>query len=498
MSRRRTIVSLAVALALAVAAGTPAAGAATTPPRCATGTVGTPAVGRVLQTRIDRGRLRLERSLTGATTAQVRAAGRTYATAVTAWLYGFPLLVQRRTILSYPRNAMVSIGVLAKPSTVTVVAPNHDTLYSVGQLDLTDGPIVVHTPPTAGRYSVIQLTDLFTNVAGYVGDGAAARTGETVLVAGPGWKGAAPAGMRVVRVASDLVWLLGRTLAQDAADETAARALLAQYSVTPLAEYEAGVRRPATLLADFPTGREPIRAPQGLAFFDELGATLAADPPPARDACALRAFAAAGIGPGHAPSTEATGPAAAALTAAATDAPSLLTAVADAQRRATGGGSGWSVFPRNTARFGTDYVTRAVVASIGLGANTVEKAVYPTAVRDSRGRRLTGAHDYTVRFAKGQLPPVRQFWSLTLYDERVLFYDNPLQRFALGDRSPGLRRGRDGSLTIYVSHGDPGAARRANWLPAPTGVFSLYLRLYEPSAAAQRGRWAPPAVRRVR
>ena len=495
MSRRRTLVSLALALALAV--GAPVAGAAT-PPTCTKGTVGKASVGRVLQARIDAGRQRLERSLTGVPTAQVRAAGRTYATGVMAWLYGFPVLMQRRTILSYPRNSMVSIGVLAKPSTATVVAPNHDTLYSIGQLDLTDGPIVVHTPSTGGRYSVIQLTDLFTNVAGYVGDGAAARTGETVLVAGPGWKGTAPAGMRVVRVASDLVWLLGRTLAQDAADEPAARALLAQYSVTPLADYQTGVRRPATLLADFPAGRDPIRAPQGLPFFDELGAALAADPPPARDACALRAFAAAGIGPGHAPSTEATGPAGAALTAAAADGPGILTAIGDAQRSTSGGTGGWSVFPRNTARFGTDYLTRAIVASIGLGANTVEKAIYPTAVRDSRGRALTGVHDYTVRFAKGQLPPVRQFWSLTLYDERVLFYDNPLQRFALGDRSPGLRRAKDGSLTIHVSHTDPGAARRANWLPAPTGVFSLYLRLYEPTAAAQRGRWTPPAVRRVR
>lgn len=495
MSRRITIASLVAAVAVAL--GTPAAGAASPPP-CAIGTVGKAAVGRTLQTRVDAGRTRLERSLTGVPKAEVAAAGRTYATAVSAWLYGFPLLMQRRTILSYPRNTMISIGVLAKPSTATVVAPNRDTLYSVGQLDLTDGPIVVHTPPTAGRYSVIQLTDLFTNVAGYLGDGAAARTGDTALVAGPGWKGTAPAGMRVVRVASDLVWLLGRTLAQDAADEPAARALLAQYTVTPLADYQAGVRRSATLLADFPTGRDPIRAPQGLAFFDELASTLAADPPPARDACALRAFAAAGIGPGHAPSTEATGPTAAALTAAAADAPAVLTAIADAQRRASGGAGGWSVFPRNTARFGRDYLTRAVVASIGLGANTVEKAIYPTAVRDSRGRALSGAHDYTVRFPKGQLPPVRQFWSLTLYDERVLFYDNPLQRYALGDRSPGLRRAKDGSLTIYVSHDDPGAARRANWLPAPTGVFSLYLRLYEPTAAAQQGRWTPPAVRRVR
>ena len=98
----------------------------------------------------------------------------------------------------------------------------------------------------------------------------------------------------------------------------------------------------------------------------------------------------------------------------------------------------------------------------------------------------------------GPLPPVRQFWSLTLYDRDVLFYDNPLDRYTIGDRTQGLRRDADGGLTILVSHADPGAARRSNWLPAPSGPFSLYLRLYEPAAAARSGAWRPPDVVRVR
>jgi hypothetical protein len=133
-----------------------------------------------------------------------------------------------------------------------------------------------------------------------------------------------------------------------------------------------------------------------------------------------------------------------------------------------------------------------------LAANTVEKALYPTADRDSRGRRLDGAHDYVVRFAPGRLPPVRAFWSLTLYDQRILFAANPLDRFAIGDRTNALRKDRDGGLTIHVAHRDPGPARRANWLPAPRGRFSLYLRLYEPEPAASANRWHPPSIRRTR
>ncbi|MGI8557127.1 MAG: DUF1254 domain-containing protein [Solirubrobacteraceae bacterium] len=440
-----------------------------------------------------------ERSLAGISASHRRAAGATFAAAVAAYLYGFPQVMMQRTIDSYPVNVMVSIGKLADTSTVTVVAPNHDTLYSVAQLDLTRGPIVVQTPPTAGRYSVIQLIDVFTNVAGYVGDGSRGRTGDAALVVPPGWRGSVPAGVRVIRPASPSLWLLGRTVATGRADTASAVALLARYSLTPLADYEAGKRRGSLVLPDFPAGRKPIMAPTGTAFFDELGADLAADPAPRADACALARFASVGIGPRMTAST-ATGLRGRALRAAAAAGPRVLTSFSAAARHQPGRQvNGWATTPHDIARFRTDYLTRALIAQIGLGVNTIEKALYPIADRDSRGRPLTGAHDYVVHFAPGQLPPVRQFWSLTLYDKRILFYPNRLQRFAVGDRTPGLRRdARGGGLTIYLSNRDPGAARRSNWLPAPRQRFSLYLRLYEPRPAASTNRWRPPSIRRIR
>jgi len=426
------------------------------------------------------------------------ASRRAYAAGLAAYLYGFPALQFHATVRSYPANRLIAIGELAGPGSLSVVAPNHDTLYSVAQVDLSAGPVVLETPPTGGHYAVVQLLDAFTNAFAYVGGGPRGARGERVALLPPGWHGTLPAGVRAVRAPTPTLWLLGRTLPRSAGDLPAARALLGRYALTPLAAYAAGGRQSAVVLPKFPTTLARVRPPKGLAFFDALGAALAKDPAPARDACALRAFAAAGIGPGRTPST-ATGLTGRALRAAAAAGPRVLTAYTTAARRAPGMLShGWTVTPADTARYGTDYLTRALVAQIGLGANTVEKALYPTADRDSRGRLLDGAHDYVVHFAPGRLPPVRQFWSLTLYDQRILFYANPLDRFALGDRSSALRKDRDGGLTIYVSHRDPGAARRANWLPAPGGRFSLYLRLYEPEPAASANRWRPPSIRRTR
>ena len=160
---------------------------------------------------------------------------------------------------------------------------------------------------------------------------------------------------------------------------------------------------------------------------------------------------------------------------------------------------GWQVPSDRLGRYGRSYLYRAGVALDGLGANTRREADYPRATLDARGRPLTGARRYVLRFAPGELPPVRAFWSLTVYDRRSFLVENAIDRYAIGDRTPGLRRGADGSLTVYVQRTPPrNPSRRANWLPAPaTGPFRLTLRLYEPRAAALERRWKPPAIRRV-
>ncbi|WP_237217540.1 DUF1214 domain-containing protein, partial [Falsiroseomonas oryziterrae] len=153
----------------------------------------------------------------------------------------------------------------------------------------------------------------------------------------------------------------------------------------------------------------------------------------------------------------------------------------------------WLYLASGMGNYGTDYLRRAVVAMLGLGANLPEDAIYPLTHVSGDGRPLDGANRYVLRFPRGQEPPVNAFWSVTLYDQEGFQVANPINRFAIGDRD-GMVRGADGTIEILIQNADPGADRRANWLPAPAGPFNLTLRLYGPDAQAIDGRWSPPAV----
>lgn len=465
--------------------------------RCALGKL-SPALRKAVPRGLVREQRRYERSLSGLGASDRKRAGKAFATGAAAYLYGMPAVLFRRTVETFPRNTMVGIAELATPQTRTVVAPNHDTLYTVSQLDLTDGPLVIDAPATEGRYSVMQLLDAFTNSFGYVGSGRERDAATAAAVTPPGWQGTLPPGVRELRSPTDLVWLLGRTLVDGPDDRAAAKALVQQYALTPLAKWTAGERAPAVVLDEFPGSRPPVVLPEGLEFFDELGLALAAGPPPQGDGCALAAFARFGIGPGLKPSEIGDPLVAEALDAAARAGDRLTARAVEAHRRRTRKRNhNWTATAPNTGRFGTDYSYRAIVARMGLGANVREEAYYPNTDRDSRGRRLKGRHRYVIEFKPGQLPPVRAFWSLTMYDRDLFLVENPIDRYAIGDRTDGLRYGRDGSLRIYVQHESPAKNRRSNWLPAPRGRFELYLRLYEPKRRAFKG-WKPPAVRRLK
>ena len=148
-------------------------------------------------------------------------------------------------------------------------------------------------------------------------------------------------------------------------------------------------------------------------------------------------------------------------------------------------------------RYGTDYLFRSIVARIGLGSNLPEDGIYPFTRVDAEGKALTGANRYVIRFPKGQLPPVGAFWSVTMYNSKQAFVDNPINRYAIGDRDK-LKFDDDGSLTLYVQHESPGKDKESNWLPAPKDEFNLIMRLYSPKKEILDGTWKPPAVERVK
>ena len=221
-----------------------------------------------------------------------------------AYVYGLAPVAVRQTVQRFPENQLVSIGALVDPAVRTVVFPNVDTTYTIGRLNLSAGPRVIDVPDTAGRYYVIQLLDAYSNTFAYVGRRTTGTQPGSYAIVPRGHSGPLPAGVRRIESPTNLIWVLGRTLVRDAADLPAATQLMGGYRVTDLSYWAAGGRQPPLVLPAFPSS-PPLPIPRDLSFYDALGAALAENPPPAGDRCALRAFAAAGIGPGRAPSLEA-------------------------------------------------------------------------------------------------------------------------------------------------------------------------------------------------
>jgi hypothetical protein len=416
-----------------------------------------------------------------------------------AYVYGVPLLNMEKTYETQtsvsvpdgrgngPVNHFSHLRALADPLDRTVVAPNDDTLYSIAWIDLSDGPMVVHTPK-ADRFHVLPLYDPYEENIANIGSAPSALPDGDYVITPPGWHGHIPAGLHRIRAPYDRLWAIGRIVIFDDADARNVNALQDKYSLTPLRDWgrrkrarherrRAGARDTTVDQATIP-GLGAHDDP--LAFYDALGDALEQFPPPARDERLLARLAKVGIGPGLHPSRE--GLSAATLRG-------LRDGIAQGRSQVDGTlklmylesfpfHNGWLV--TGTGHYGTDYAKRAVVDKIGLGALTSDIAVYPVGAKDMTAQDLTGAKRYVMHFPAGSAkPPADAFWSLTMYDAGMFFVPNAIDRYVLNDRS-GLRTNADGSLDIYLQHdrpSDPDQVR--NWLPAPEGAFKVILRLYQ-------------------
>jgi hypothetical protein len=426
-----------------------------------------------------------------------------YTIGVQAYLYGDPVVAMYRTRYAQvsdpankqrtPPNRFRHRRRLLDHTFTAVVSPNNDTLYSSAWLDLSRGPVVLRVPETGGRYYTFQLLDFYTNTFAFVGKRATGTTGGAFAVAGPGWKGPLPEGVRRVDSPTNAVWLLGRTAVNGEADLPAVHALQDRYTLTPLGgEGERG----GAAVPDKAPVSPPSDPPDALAFFEALNAGLRENPPPAREAALMSLFARIGVGPGRTLRAGRRDPATEKGLRRAVEAGGQI--VAANPDRAGPSVNGWYFPPRAVGNFGDDYLLRAVTARTLLAALPPEEVVYPTTSVDDQGRPLHGKHRYVLRMGKGQAPPVDAFWSVTAYrlPER-LFAANPLGRYAIGDRTKGLRYGQDGSLELYVRHDSPGKDRESNWLPAPPGDFCLTLRGWLPRKELRDGSWKVPPVRRL-
>lgn len=356
------------------------------------------------------------------------------------------------------------------PDDREVVSPNNDTVYSNAWLDLSEGPVVICTPDMGERYWTLGLLDAWTNPFAYVGRRTTGNRAQRTLVHGPGWQGEVPADISQVVAAPGLdVWLIGRLLVDDTpGDLDEVRALQAALSLRRLDGSDAAMRVDTRL-----DGRSSAVPPAPL-YAATVEAALQRNPlPPDEWKMWTRGDPAL----------------AAAL-------PRVFEDLRQAdQPRALG--NGWALPVAVRTHWGDDILTRARVARNLIGALGIEEAMYPTAEADSEGNALDGSRAYELRFAPGALPRVGAFWSLTLYRRSdCLFVANPIGRYSIGDRTPGLRFGDDGSLAIRIQAGDPGPG--FNWLPSPAGeLFYVVLRLYQPAQEHLEFRYEYPPLRAV-
>ena len=393
------------------------------------------------------------------------------------YLYTLPLLeVARRRdehIARFGANRFNHSRALADDTFREVTTPNNDTIYSNAFIDLRNGPVTIAIPATGRRYFSLALMDAYSNNFAYFGTRATAGQARTVTLIGP--TSQAKEGGNVVRAPTPWVWALGRTLVTGPEDLNAARAVQDKLVITGSA-----------------VGQPPEKVPPSDAAAGTLVAAavrlIAENPPPRRDEPTIARFRSAGLLDG---TTKVT----------AIDVARGFDAARVASRAARRPGevkNGW-IYPKsNLGNFGTDYSYRAAVALTGLAAMGSEEAMYMRSAAPTSTGLFDGNRSYRLHFDKGLEPPVDAFWSLSMYERTAdggfYFVANPVRRYAIGDRTPELTRNADGSLDIWISHADPGQARRNNWLPAPAGPFALSLRAYLPRTALRDGSWRAPAV----
>jgi hypothetical protein len=425
--------------------------------------------------------------------------------AAESWLFGYPLVlmdVTRRVTTGHglPPNTFDHMRSFPDHTYTDVVSPNADTLYSVGWLDLRAEPVVLSIPEMAGRFHMFPMASGWTDVFFSPGSRTTGDHGGDYAIVGPDWSGTLPADLVRVDAPTNMVCVAGRTGTAGTKDYLAVHRLQDQYLLTPLSRFLPDMPAPSRVepwpsTKDFSAPVDQVARLDGPTFFGRLARLLADNPAQPQDLAAMAGLERLGVAPSTSeqPATSADPEVAAAIAAGPSAGQALLRRAgeqAEAEKV-----DGWAI-RRGLGEYGTDYAKRAHTALVLLGANLDADSVYPRAAVDSEGRPLNGHHRYRLRFPPGELPPVRGFWSLTLYNDKQLFVDNPIDRYAIGDRDD-LGPGPDGSVDIVIQHDEPGEHLESNWLPAPTGSFNVILRAYWPEQSILSGSWTPPSLVRL-
>jgi hypothetical protein len=435
-----------------------------------------------------------------------------FTTAQDAYIYGYPLVTMeytRRVMTNVagpignrgPMGQFIKARSYPDASFRDVTAPNADTLYTTAWIDVGKEPWVLSIPDMKDRYFLFPMLDGWTNVFQVPGKRTTGTGAQTYAITGPGWSGTLPAGVKEYKSQTSLVWILGRIYCTGTPEDYAAvHAVQDQCKLVPLSSYGKPYTPPEGTVdasIDMKTAvREQVNGLDSIAYFSLLAQLMKQNPPPAADAPALAKFARIGLvaGKDFDPGKLLNADFAKRIPQVAFDRILLQFKVNKEIKDINGWG-----FTTKTGVYGTDYLMRAFVTAIGLGANRPQDAVYPSSQKDGDGKAYDGANKYVLHFPKGQMPPARGFWSLTMYDSSYFFVANPINRYSISARQ-NLKQNPDGSVDLYIQKDSPGADKESNWLPAPAGKFQLMLRLYWPNENAPSiidGSWKPPAVKKI-
>lgn len=421
--------------------------------------------------------------------------------------YAYPLVIMQIsqdvmfTVPFRPKswpNRFIHFKSLAQPKQKAVVLGNRNTLYSVGWLDLSEGPVVFEIPDMGERYYVMPLLDAWTNTFASLGSRTTGQSAQKYLIANPAWDGDTPEGFELITSPTNMVWITGRIQADSPQDAEAVGELQEQYTLKTLTEWRGGedpfldykprfkalgVRKPVPYSLKMKPGK----------FYNTFLQAWARNTAPEADQTMLDLLETAGLKPGQTDS----------YSTLPSNVRSMLKRGLEAKQssylaafyKGTEQTDPWIFnLDPNMGNWDTQYDRRAYWAMWGLGTNIVEDAVYGVTQLDTDLAELNGENTYKMHFAPGTTPPSGAFWSVTNYDTDGYLEKNDLDRYSLGSHQP-IRFNEDGSLDFYLSHTKPSGVE--NWVPAPKGKFKTLLRIYWPDQTVLDGEWDLPPLDRV-
>jgi hypothetical protein len=460
-------------------------------------------------------------SLTVSASAQTLAVTEqeAHAIGVDAYVYLYPLVImdvtrQQSTNIEPgkefgkgPMNTFTSVQEYPPANFKGVVRVNFDTLYSIAWLDLTKEPMIVSAPNTDGRYYLLPMLDMWTDVFASPGWRTTGTQAGNFVVTPPGWRPdlrdrfidefRLPKDTQRIEAPTPFVWIIGRTKTDGPPDYDAVHKIQAGYKVTPLSEW-GKTPKPVEVKID-PTvdmktpPKVQVDTMPADKFFAYAAELLKVNPPHITDEPIIAQMRKIGIESGKSFDMAKVNPAIRnALSGAPEEGQKLMEWKLPTLARVV---NGWSMNTDTMVVYGNYYLKRAIIAQAGLGANLPEDAVYPINLADETGKPLDGANKYSLHFDKNGMPPASAFWSVTLYDPEGFQVANSLNRFAVSSWMP-FKYNADGSLDLYFQNENPGKDKEVNWLPAPKGGFNLTMRIYAPKSEALTGKWNPPPVMR--